>query len=70
MREKKEFQLEFKSELVMIQGPVFYNGLASIMLIGNTESDKKLKFTLVDKGNGNFLFKTVFNNKSFYLFIN
>ena len=28
------------------------------MLIGNTESDKKLNFTLVDKGDGNFMFKT------------
>ena len=39
------------------------------MLIGNTESDKKLNFKLVDKGDGNFMFKTVFNNKSFYLSI-
>ena len=39
------------------------------MLIGNHESDKKLNFTLVDKGDGNFLFKTVYNNKSFYLMI-
>ena len=54
----------------MIQGPIVYNGSLSFMLIGTTESDKKLNFTLVDKGYGNFRFKTVFNNKSFSHYIN
>ena len=70
MREKKEFQLEFKCNLVVIQGPIINSsGSLSFMLIGDTESDKKLNFTLVDKGDGNFMFKTVFNNKSFYIVI-
>ena len=51
----------------MIQGPIMYIGSICFMLIGNIESDKKLNFTLVDKGEGNFLIKSVIGNKSFYL---
>ena len=71
MIEKKQFQFEFKShpELGMIQGPVWNNRKNNkcVMLIGNTESDKMLNFTLVDKKENNFQFKTVIGKKSYTL---